>query len=110
VGPLLARAGLVLLVGLLCLYVLGRIPSVYAELVIVAGAIVWGLAMAGIFVRPNRVAFSLAIFGAVLVGTGILTFAFGSHCWCETSTSPLARLRRLLHGEPESQDFSLICT
>lgn len=109
VRPLLARAVLVLLAGLVCRYVLSVIPTFYAEFVIVAGALVWGLSMAGIFLRPNRVTFSVAIFGAMLVGTGILTVAFGNHCWSEASTSPSAILRDLLYGDPEHHGSSLTC-
>ncbi|OJH35923.1 hypothetical protein [Cystobacter ferrugineus] len=109
VSRLLGRAGLVLLAGLVCLVLLQMFIPPEAPLVLLAGAIVWAVALVGLYLFPNRLTYGFVLFGVLLVGTGILLFAFGPTCYCEDTRSARSKLRRTLLGEPEPQEFTIIC-
>ncbi len=109
VGQLLGRAGLVLLAGLVCLALLQMFIPPEAPLVLLAGAIVWAVAMVGLYLFPNRLTYGFTLFGVLLVATGILLFAFGPSCYCEDTQSARSKLRRTLLGEPEPGEFTIIC-
>lgn len=111
VSRILGRAGLVFLAWLMCQLLLSVTTTPDAPFVVLGGFIVWGLAMVGVYLLPNRWMFGIAIVGALLVGTGTLAFGFGRSCYCEPFNSPVTRLRRALTGErePESDPFTIVC-
>ena len=107
VKPLLAGAAMMIPAALVCLCLLAVFPPFYAFVEVIAGAIVWALAMAVVFLRPGRVALGFAIFGAMLVGTGIITYATGSYT-CEyvgPPSGPVDRFLQALTGKTQPPPF-----
>ncbi|WP_224364315.1 hypothetical protein [Hyalangium versicolor] len=101
--PRLGGAVVVLPLGLVCLCTVVELLSHYAELAILAGGIVWALSVAGAILRPNRLALSAAILGAMLVGAGIVVTYSGG---CR----PLGSIQELLKppSEQSGNHFSII--
>lgn len=110
VGPLLLRAAPLLPALLVCLYLKRDTPSNYASFVVLTGVAVWAISMLVVFLRPCRAALSVAIFGAMLVGTGmIITTNFIASPGCVMYSNPVVRVLHDSNGEPQALRLSIVC-